>query len=363
MVFDPNNGYLYIGEGVNGNLTVLDTRTNTVIAELQVGTNPQYPIFAKTPVYGEYPIYPFLDPANGLLYVSNPVSNQTSVISGDTIITTITVGHNPTTPFLNPKNDDVYVPNYLSNYLSVISGTTYSVVANVTLAEGIGGETFDPNNGDIYLTGTVPCSHACPQDLPGHVLILSAQTNSLIGNITLDFGNLRGCYGEGNPGICPDSPSPPVFDPVNGDIYVSNGGGNTTSVISGTNNTLLANIVVGQGPGAPAFDPINGNLYVPCGYVSGWISVVSSATNHVVATIKVETIPNDAFFNPANGDIYVPESMASDISIISGATNTVIARLGVGGDPYALALNPANGEVYVGCGSESVWAISYSTTP
>jgi YVTN family beta-propeller protein len=341
-------------------LWVINGGTDTVLTQLQLGID------------GNYGIFPFLDPANGMLYVSNSATNTTSIISGDTVVATVHVGSDPETPFLNPKNGDIYVPNYLSNYLSVISGTTNTVVANVTLAEGIGGETFDPDNGDIYLTGTVPCGHSCPQDLPGYVLILSAQTDSLVGNITLNFGNFHGCYGEGNPGICPDSPSPPVFDPGNGDIYVSNGGGNTTSVISGTNNTLLTNIVVGQGPSTPAFDPINGNLYVPCGYVSGWISVVSSATNHVVATIKVETVPVGAIFNPANGDIYVTESLDvshGGLSIISGATDTLLTHLTTGGDPFGLAVNPAKGDVYVACtnggdiASGFVQRISFFTTP
>jgi YVTN family beta-propeller protein len=344
-------------------LLVMSNSSNTLVATLQLGIN------------GEYPIYPFLDSANGELYVSNSVANTTSIISGDTVVATVPVGSNPTTPFLNPKNGDIYVPNYLSNYLSVISGTTNTVVANVTIGEGVGAETFDPNNGDIYLTSSNPCINGfggCfSGDVPGYVLILSAQTNTMIGSITLNFEH-NSALPKPAPltvsGLNPDYPSAPVFNSANGDIYVSNGGGNTVSVISGVNNSLLTNVVVGHNPDTPAFDPLNGDVYVPNSF-DGTVSVISSATNSVVATVKASPSPQGVFFNPVNGDIYAPDLLSGNLSIIAGTTNTLVAHVEIGSQPKAFVLDAVNGEVYAACDgggdatAGSIWAISYSTTP
>jgi YVTN family beta-propeller protein len=360
-VFDPANGYLYIAQGDNGMLSVVCSSTNTVLAVLQLGTN------------GQYPIMPFLDPANGELYVSNYIGGTVAVISGETVVSTVRVGSDPITPFFDPQNGYIYVPNYDSNYVSVISGTTNAVIANVTVVVGANGGVFDPANRDIYLTGSPPTNQGilcC--DVPGFVLIISAETNALIGNITLNFENPSALAPAPLTisGLNPDYPSAPVFDPANGDIYVSNGGGNTTSVISGETNSLLTNVVVGLGPDTPAFDPLNGDVYVP-NQNGGTVSVISSATNAVVATVEVERAPLETLFNPMNGDIYVPEfldGISGDLSIISGATNTLVTHLAIGPSPSSLALDPANGEVYVACeGTDqtpgSIWAIYSSATP
>jgi YVTN family beta-propeller protein len=249
---------------------------------------------------------------------------------------------------------------------------TNTVVANVTVGPGVIGGVFDPQNGDIYLTDSPPTDEGVPCcDVPGFVLIISAETNALIGNITLNFESPPPFAPAPltNPFVSLDGPSPPVFDPANGDIYVSNGGGNTTSVISGATNSLLTNVVVGNGPDTPAFDSLNGDVYVP-NYGGNTVSVISSATNAMVATVEVERAPLETLFNPMNGDIYVPEfldGISGDLSIISGATNTLVTHLGIGPTPSGLALDPANGEVYVACdGTDqtpgSIWAI-YSTTP
>jgi YVTN family beta-propeller protein len=274
-------------------------------------------------------------------------------------------GDDPSTLVFDPQNGDIYVPMYSAGFVSVISAGTNTVVANVTVGDGgVGGGVFDPTNGDIYLTSS----------WEGAVLIISGETNTMVGSVALNFGTYCNPMDENPPNIpclqAQDGPSLPVFDPANGDIYVSNGGGNTVSVISGATNSLVANAVVGGGPSTPTMDPANGDIYVPI--VEGnTVSVISGATNAVIATATVGDQPFQALFNPMNGDIYVPSEtqdwcgagvchINSTLSIISGATNTVVATvpmcMGVG-----TAFDSSNGDVYVSCNGGAVWVI-YSTT-
>jgi len=329
-----------------------------------------------------------LDPANGDIYRSNFDNGTVSVISNstNTVVSTVRVGSvgvEPDTPVLDPQNGDIYVPNYASDsvslgFVSVISGATNTIVANITVGGGgISGAVFDPTNGDIYLTS----------GWEGEVLIISGQTNTMVGSIPLNFGTQCDPFSENPPNIpctqAQDGPSVPVLDPANGDFYVSNGGGNTVSVISGATNSLVTNVVVGGGsgtiinsanevfsggPGTPVIDSANGNIYVTHAFA---VSVISSSTNAVIATVKVGDGPHQPVFNPVNGDIYVPNEtqdvceaavcrLNSNLSIISGATNTILATVRICN--YSSSAFSSNGDVYVPCQDGTVWVILSTTS-
>jgi len=369
--FDPNNGDIYVANAGNGTVSVISSSTNTVLAVLRVGS------------LWSSPSAPILDPANGELFVSLESQNTVVIISGETVVATLPVGvagSDPLTPVLDSQNGDIYVPTDASGSVSVISGATNTVVANVTVGTGIVGAAFDPANGDIYLTGG-------PQG--GVVLAISGATNAVVGNLTLDFGPSSCPWMDEVPGnlTCAqyhDGPSTPLFDPANGDIYVSNGGGNTTSVISGATNSLVTNVVVGGssaitegsgaievntgGPGTPVMDTANGNIYVTTGVA---ISVISSATNDVIANLKLGGPPLSPLFNSMNGYIYVPIMtmdicradvcrLNSTLSVISGTTNAIVATVGICNYPNSV-FDWSNGDVYVSCQDGTAWVISSTT--
>ena len=299
------------------------------------------------------------------------MSSTVAIVSGETLVSTVPVGSYPVTPIFDPQNGDIYVPNYHSNYTSVISGATNTLVANVSVMSGVNGGVFDPANGDIYMTdtGTHSCNNGCPVgDVPGFVLVISTETNVLVGNITLnlEYPSPYAPLPLTNQFQSFDSPSPPMFDPANGDIYVSNAGGNTTSVISGATNSLLTNVVVGDSPGTPVVDSANGDVYVPSG--SG-VSVISGSTNALTTTLEASA--GQPVFNPMNGDIYVPSQtqdvcqagaclINSTMSIISGGTNTVVATVPLCTFPSGTSVDTSNGDVYVS-GQGAVWVISPTT--
>ncbi len=66
------------------------------------------------------------------------------------------------------------------------------------------------------------------------------------------------------------------YNSANGNIYVGNQGTNYVSILSGATNKVIENVTVSEGPVTPVFDPNNGNVYVtnfnsnqaPCNTVS-----------------------------------------------------------------------------------------------
>ncbi len=83
-------------------------------------------------------------------------------------------------------------------------------------------------------------------------------------------------------------PSGVVYDSGKDEIFVTNSGENTVSVISDTTNTVVATVVVGANPFGLAYDSNRGEIFV-ANYGSGTVSVISDSNNTVVATVKVES--------------------------------------------------------------------------
>ena len=123
-----------------------------------------------------------------------------------------------------------------------------------------------------------------------------------------------------------------------GNIYVTNSGSNTISVIDGKTNKVVATIPVGASPhGVVALDsPVGGFITI---YVtnsgSNTISVIDGKTNKVVATIPVGASPHD-IIGSMLGKLYVTNSGSNTISVIDGKTNKVVATIPVGSHPNSL---------------------------
>jgi YVTN family beta-propeller protein len=281
IVFNPNNGDLYVTNYGSNTVSVIDGTTNTVVTTIPVGTNPRDLAF---------------NPNNGDLYVTNQNSNTVSVIDGttNTVVTTIPVGPQPFGVAFNPDNGNMYVTNYGSNTVSVIDGTTNTVIGTISVGSGPIYIAFNPDNGDIYVTNQFGSS----------VSVIDTSTNTVV--VTIPVGSFPG-------GI--------AFNEDNGDMYVANGGSNTVSVIDGATNTVVATIPAGMQPFGVAFNPDNGDMYVTNAN-SNTVSVIDGATNTVVDTIPVGDVPFGIAFNPTNGFMYVTNQNDDTVSVIAPLTTT-----------------------------------------
>ncbi len=75
-----------------------------------------------------------------------------------------------------------------------------------------------------------------------------------------------------------------AFNPANNDIYVTNQGSNTVSIIDSSSNAVVGTVSVGASPRGIAFNPSNNDMYV-VNFVSRTVSVIDSSANKVVDTI------------------------------------------------------------------------------
>ena len=115
------SGPIYVTNSGSNTISVIDGKTNKVVATIPVGASP----------------HDIIGSMLGKLYVTNSGSNTISVIDGKTnkVVATIPVGSHPNSLYKTSDNrtigGTIYTINTISNTISVIDGKTNKVVATI----------------------------------------------------------------------------------------------------------------------------------------------------------------------------------------------------------------------------------------
>src|SRR5256714_874271 len=167
IAYDAGKGEVFVTDERSNNVTVISDSTNSVIANIPVGS---------------YPIGLAYDAGKGEVFVTNYGSDNVTVISDATnaVIANIPVGSWPIGLAYDSGRGEVFVANSRSNTVTVISDATNAVIANIPVGSYPIGVTYDPRNAYIYvanyLQGTISITSTGGQALrpPTYVLFLGA---------------------------------------------------------------------------------------------------------------------------------------------------------------------------------------------
>ena len=120
----------------------------------------------------------------------------------------------------------------------------------------------------------------------------------------------------------------------------------TVSVISDSNNAVVANLTVGNDPTVVAYDSGVGEIFVGN---SGSVSVISDSSNTVVATIPAGTSSSGMAYDSGKGEIFYSNLGSASVSVISDSNNAVIFNSSVyGAVPTGMAYDSGKEEIFVG---------------
>jgi YVTN family beta-propeller protein len=223
------------------------------------------------------------------------------------------------------------------------------VTHTIPVGTGYGEMAYDSGKGEIFAS-----------NYNGTVSVISDSSNEVVANV--------------NVGGTPDSIT---YDSGKGEVFVVNDASGIVSVISDTNNTVIANITVRKqgnviGPIRLAYDSAKGEIFAShCDqglYINGntgIVSVISDSNNTVVANISVDGIPEDIAYSNSRGEIFVvginPASQQSNcvVSIIADFSNTVIDSLHLdAGSATAIAYDSGMNEMFMAPSTKGVVVMS-----
>lgn len=152
------------------------------------------------------------------------------------------------------------------------------------------------------------------------------------------------------------APDALAYDPAQGEVFVSNSGSGTVSVINDTTDGVVATIPLPGTPGGLAYDSGKGEVFVVdsanswapeggCGCQN--VSVIAVATNQVVANVNVSTALEGIAYDSRTGQLFVTDLNADNVSVISDESNAVVATIPVGYVPQADFYDPGTSQVFV----------------
>ncbi len=290
-----------------------------------------------TPV-GFWPQYVIYDSQNGMLYVASENSQTVSVVDPNPFQVTqvIHTGADARGLALDPATGLLFVSNDYASNLTVINTTSNTIVKTLNYAPYgyMVGEQLDPATGQLLVLANNP---------PDSILSINPDTFNLTRVLPIDPNP-----GGGN-GLAIDPSSHVIYFPSRGDLAVTE--------IGELNGTSFANVVVpgDEGPTSTFLDPLNGYVYVMLG---GWLHespgnqlvVLDPTTNQYVGELTVGSWPDAYAYNASTQLLYVSCAASGNISIIDAATNQVAGSIDLGSDtlPGVIAIDPVTGDLYIG---------------
>jgi YVTN family beta-propeller protein len=175
-VFNSRGTLGYVAQDVAsvtpGTVTVISIPSNTTVATIQVGTQPEDIVITPDGTYA---------------YVSNRGSSNVSVIdtSNNTVIATVPVGIQPNSIAITPNGAFAYVANLTSNTLSVIQTSTNSVVATIPMTAPFG--SLIPSAPPTSQSITQPLSPTAPNpfNFGPHALTVQYPAGTSFSGVTM----------------------------------------------------------------------------------------------------------------------------------------------------------------------------------
>ena len=151
VAFNPANGLAYVANQLSNNVSVIDANGQLVqLIALQPSLIPGFnsPVAVAVNSNSASANY-------GKVYVAGSVSNTVSVIDLSFNVTnTIVTGVRPIDLAFNPVNEQLYVANLFSDDVTVIDTTTENVSTTLAVGTDPLGVGINPSNGEIYVANS-----------------------------------------------------------------------------------------------------------------------------------------------------------------------------------------------------------------
>ena len=300
--------YAYITNYNSNTVSVVDTASSSVLAEIPVGGGP----------YGVA-----VHPNGKKAYITNYAGQSVSVIDAVNNVVSSTISlprpSGVARPYgidISPDGAHVYVATYPDNCLYVIDTSTEHIAATIAVGSAPRAVLVSHDGKQIYVANFSADS----------VSVIDAATNAVTSTIALSSST---------------GPIGLTLTPDDHTLYVTGYSSNQVHVIDAKSDSVTAAIPVGTRPWGIAVTPDGKTIYVGnySGNVSATtsISVIDASTNAVSASIALpaKVFPSGLAVHPDGTRVYVASYSTGVVYVLDTATHTIQSTTQVGRRPYA----------------------------
>jgi YVTN family beta-propeller protein len=297
---------LYVVNQTSGDVSVIDTATNTVDATIPVAPTP----FAVA-----------ITPDGGRAYVTSAASENVTVIDTATrsVTASVAVGGSQAGVAVAPDGSRVYVASGSQNTVSVIDTATDTLVDSIDVPAGPRAVAVTPDGERVYVTSTGVGAQFAPD-------VVSA--------IDADAGAVTATMPVGGEPVAitvtPDGRRVFVASP-----FGSLGGLSDVSIID-TATDIVAGGIAFSFPFAIAASPANDRVYV----ASTRLAQIAVPTGAMGSSVVIGNGLNAIAVAPDGARAYVPSNAADTVSVVDTAAMSVLEAIGVGDLPMGVAIAP-----------------------
>jgi YVTN family beta-propeller protein len=312
---DSSSPRAYVTNEVSGNMSVIDTGAQRVLATVPLGKRPRgihpspdgktlYVALSGTPIAGpdvdESTLPPADKSADGIgvfdvaqnklvrtipggsdpenfdvskdgkfIYVSNEDVSAVSIIdiASGQVVKTLKMGAQPEGVKVSPDGKQVFVTSEEDGTIAVLDPAAQKIVATFKVGHRPRSIAFMPDGKLAYINA----------ENDGGIVLVDAIHHKMLKTISL-----------GEPGVI--KPMAVLLSPDASKLYVSTGRGQQLFTVDTATNRVLGAVAVGKRPWGIALSPDGATLYTANG-PSNDVSVVNLATNTVVKKIQAGSGP------------------------------------------------------------------------
>ena len=302
--------FAYTANLGSGDVSVIDTALNEVVASLPVGNDPDGIA---------------ISPDGTRAFVTNFLSDEVSVIdtTTHTVIDTVQVGSGPVGAAVSADGTLVYVTNRGDASVSVLDAQSLQLIDTIDVERGPNSVAVSPDGDTAVVTGSFT-------KFPGLITLINTADNS---PSTLEVNR--------NPNrvaIAADSTR----------AFVANWRSYNVSVIDIDDRVVETILRVSSKPTGVAVNPNNVFVYVTT--IDGFLHVIDTATMRVHKRVRVGRHPYGIGIVTNGGTGYVPNFGDDTVSVVDLVEHETTETIEVGLKPFAIGVD-CNG---TSC-SEDAW--------
>jgi YVTN family beta-propeller protein len=188
----------------------------------------------------------------------------------------------------------------------------------------------------LVISGTVSFVGADSHATPSASTSVPTQALPLVSNVTnITVGS---------------QPTGVLYDAQNHRVYVASYASESVSVINTATMKVVKTIDTHHNAWELALDPVNGQLFVTNGDV-GAVSIINTTSEKLETLLKVGCRDAvGAVYDPQTGYVYVQCDLASELAVVNPASDTVLGYIEVHGGTSnsGIAIDPTTQQMFVG---------------
>ncbi|WP_248739534.1 YncE family protein [Pseudomonas sp. MWU12-2029] len=282
---------------------------------------------------GEHSTWVDIVPDGSYVYVSNFRGNSVSVIDtrSQSVIKTIPVGQGPTGIAIRPDGSQAYVANG-GGSVSVIDTRSQSVIKTLSPVVGAHDIAFHPNGYHAYVSGFTEKGAIFVIDTRSQSVINTITVGRFPIGIAFDldgvYAYVANFYGTSFSVIDTRSftliktihvginPRNFAVHPGSDRVYLTDNGSQSILVIDTRSHSVIDTAIITARPLGIVMHP-NGSRFYVTDNVSHTVSVVDSQSLKVIKTIPVGNAPAGIAIHPDGTRLYIANVFGNSLSIIA----------------------------------------------